>query len=157
MAGSIYDDGTESQHQFLIDYCKVIKNAGWRASKFSRENTIRVNPSKTAKDFLINPRPCPSVTIDNQSYFFEQDLVNIFAYPDTNSENLIVALEKFSLSNGFGIKFYNFYDAENSGHHHFVGHLMIPLHFSIDNKIDFVQLEAVWSKLRTDVEVVVSN
>lgn len=153
LSGSIYDDGTESQTQFLIDYCEVIKSAGWKASKFSREFTIRVNPLKFGKHFLINPRPYPSSTIDDQIYFYEQDLVHIFRYSDTDKIQLIQILEKFSKENPYNIKFIN--HDNQSEENILVGYLMIPLHFSIENKIDFTLLEKIWSELHNITSVLI--
>lgn len=154
LKGSIYEDKSESQHSFLKHYAELMKQAEWKASKFSREYTIRANPVKFTEDILFNPRPDPSPTFFDKCYFYESVCSNIFVYKKSDIQKYKDRLAQFAEASDSRIV-YRDYDDDYSDYEDdgsvLIGWLIMPLDFDLQNNLtDNLTIE-MWSRLRTEL------
>lgn len=156
LKGSIYDDKSESQHHFLKHYADIMKEAEWKASKFSREYTIRANPIKFGQDILFNPRPDPSPTFIDKSYFYESMCSSIYIYKKIDIKKFRDRIAQFATSADDRTVFYELNEdysdcVDEDGKYYLIGWLIMPLDFDLQNRLNDRQVEDQWSKLKSEL------
>ena len=151
--GSIYEDESESQHNFLKHYAELMKEANWKASKFVNAYCIRANPVKFGQDILFNPRPDPSPTFIDKCYFYEAMCSTVFIYKKTDIPKYRDRLADFAKNAENRAIFYDNeagYEVseDEAGKYYLIGWLITPLDFDLQNRLDETWTLKTWSDLR---------
>lgn len=150
-AGSIYEDASEAQHNFLLNYKDLIKSAGWKASKRIHEYTIRVNPFKIGSDILLNPRIEHSPTFDDKCIFQESDCSTIFVYNFEDIEKYKTKLNKLSTLTSNQLQYVEIkvdYEPDSNYGFYKIGWLAMPLKFDLQNNLIEAEVLSNWSVLK---------
>lgn len=150
-SGSIYEDNTEAQHNFLLYYSGIIKQCGWRTMKAVNAYTIRINPVAAARDILLNTRLQAVSLDDSDTQHQEQDIERLFLYKKSDVEIYKNKLIQFSDNNEYSIKYLenddDFADRLENDKLFDIGELMIPLEFDGNSRLNENRMIKIWTEL----------